>query len=127
MGLSETDKEDLSTKQSYYFDLGVYPAGQEVEVSLVLRLDTQVLEQCCKKSVNGKQELFCTRATATLEWDNAISQPAALYAGPGLYRYCQPPPSDLYRPTSAVSVSRCACASCCSAVRRSRSVSRTSR
>jgi len=81
----QADKPGLSsTAQTVTLWLGAFPVGQTVDLSFVVRADAQTFKRCCKKQVDADtQELFCTRATATLDWD-AGAQPVKLWVGPAL-------------------------------------------
>jgi len=79
--LSADDPNDFSSKGTHTWHLGNFPAGKEVEISLTFRIDSRVMEKCCKKKVNGVDELFCTSGAALLEWDNDLI-PVQIYAGP---------------------------------------------
>ncbi len=61
--------------------LGTYPAGQTVEVALVVRADAQVLSPCCPHNAANMPEQFCTRATAGVNWD-AAATPVKFWIGP---------------------------------------------
>ncbi|MFN7935180.1 MAG: hypothetical protein U0R19_17755 [Bryobacteraceae bacterium] len=52
--------------------LGSFTAGQTVDLQFTSRVDAKVLGACEYKMANGKYRYFCTRATATVNWnDNA--------------------------------------------------------
>lgn len=73
-----------STAQTVTLWLGAFPVGQTVDLSFVVRADAQTFKPCCNKQLDAdNKELFCTRATATLDWD-AGTQPVKLWVGPAL-------------------------------------------
>jgi hypothetical protein len=72
-----------SPAQKVTLNLGAFPAGQWVEVAMIVRTDAQVLRPCCPHDGNNKPELFCTRATSVVSWDGS-SQPVRFWAGPNL-------------------------------------------
>jgi hypothetical protein len=78
--LSTTDKLDWSTLNSVTLALGSYPAGQALDLSLVVRADTSVDNKCCFKN----NEYFCTGATSTVEWDNSTAVPVRFWSGPAI-------------------------------------------
>ncbi len=82
IGFTETESKE-STKQTILLNLGSFNSTQPVDITFVLRLDAQSITKCCKKlnPNTGKDELFCTRATATVDWDNTITNPVRFYVG----------------------------------------------
>lgn len=62
--------------------LGAFTAGQTVELTFVTRADTAVLNKCVVKKdpEDGVYKPFCTRATATLSWENAAT-PVRFFVG----------------------------------------------
>jgi hypothetical protein len=81
-GLSSTDLNDWSTLNAVTLALGNFPAGATLELTLVVRADTQVFHSCCKDSSTG--ELFCTGATAALKWNTTVATPVRFWAGPAI-------------------------------------------
>lgn len=75
-----SDAEKDSAAKTVTLWLGTYPAGQSVDVALVVRTDAQVLSPCCPKPVNDMPGPFCSRATAKVNWDNA-SSPVKFWIG----------------------------------------------
>ncbi len=82
IGFNDTEIKE-STPQAITLNLGSFTAAQPVDITFVLRADAKSITKCCKKvNINtGKEELFCTRATATVEWDNSITNPVRFYVG----------------------------------------------
>ncbi|MCX6626235.1 MAG: hypothetical protein NTW28_01210 [Candidatus Solibacter sp.] len=78
--LSATDKNTWSTLNSVTLALGSFPAGQALDLSLVVRADTSVDSKCCFKN----DELFCSGASATVDWDNSVAIPVRFWAGPAI-------------------------------------------
>jgi hypothetical protein len=72
-----------SAAQTVTLNLGPYPAGQWVDVTMIVRTDAQVLGPCCPHDAEQKPELFCTRASAEVSWD-PTAQPVRFWAGPNL-------------------------------------------
>jgi hypothetical protein len=78
-GLSSTNKETASNINPVTLALGAFPAGQALELSLVVQADTSVAGDCCHKN----DEFFCTGATAMVDWNNG-GTPVRLWAGPAM-------------------------------------------
>ncbi len=70
-------------KQTITLNQGSFTSAQPVDITFVLRADAKSITKCCKKlnPNTGLQELFCTRATATVEWDNTITNPVRFDVG----------------------------------------------
>jgi hypothetical protein len=79
----DSNPNHASAAQTVTLDLGPFAAGQQVEVTMVVRTDAQVLGPCCPHDGNNKPELFCTRATAEVSWDPG-AQPVRFWVGPKL-------------------------------------------
>lgn len=80
IGLSSTDKADWSSLNVVTLALGSFPAGQPLDLSLVVRADTSVDLKCCFKN----NEYFCTGATSTVDWDNSTPTPVRFWSGPAI-------------------------------------------
>jgi hypothetical protein len=80
VGLSATDKNDFSSLNSITLALGSFPAGQALDLSLVVRSDTSVDNKCCVKN----SEYFCTGASTTVDWDTSTAIPVRFWSGPAL-------------------------------------------
>lgn len=64
--------------------LGQFSAGQQVEVTLVVRADSQVNRICCiKPGPDDPMESFCTGMVATVNWSDDAN-PVTFNAGPVL-------------------------------------------
>ncbi|MBC7928878.1 MAG: hypothetical protein H7039_24810 [Bryobacteraceae bacterium] len=72
-----------AAEKNIYVGLGSFSAGQEIEVSLIIRADTQVKTKCCIQTMDGAQESFCTGSTTTVSWSNT-QNPVAFRMGPAL-------------------------------------------
>ena len=77
--LSPTNKETASSINPVTLALGAFPAGQTLELSLVVRADTSVSGDCCHKN----DEYFCTGATAIVDWSNG-GTPVRFWSGPAI-------------------------------------------
>lgn len=77
-GLSATDKLDWSSLNLITLSLGSFPAGQALDLSLVVRADTSVDLKCCFKN----NDYFCTGATSVVDWDTTAAAPVRFWAGP---------------------------------------------
>jgi hypothetical protein len=78
-GLSSMSKETASSTNPVTLALGAFPAGQTLELSLVVRADTSVSGDCCYKN----DEFFCTGATAMVDWSN-VGTPVRFWSGPAI-------------------------------------------
>jgi hypothetical protein len=64
--------------------LGQFASGQQVDVTLVVRADSQVDRICCIKSgANDPMESFCTGLVAQVKWLDEAN-PVSFHAGPVL-------------------------------------------
>jgi hypothetical protein len=64
--------------------MGSFPPNQTVELSLIVRGETQVERPCCNHAADGTPEEFCTRATLALDWDET-PQPVRFWVGPSVF------------------------------------------
>ena len=70
-----------STEKRVTLGLGQFAAGTTVvEISLVVRADTQVNRKCCIKTKDGEQESFCTGSSTALTWSETMN-PVTFHAG----------------------------------------------
>ena len=82
-GLNASDVSIGSSEKSVTLSLGQFAAAQEVEVSLVVRADSQTNRICCIKPVNGVDQSFCSGSQAQVFWSNAV-EPVKFRTGPAL-------------------------------------------
>jgi hypothetical protein len=80
LGLSAADKNDWSTANPVTLALGSFPAGQALDLTLVVRADTSMDNKCCFKN----NEYFCTGATSVVDWDAGVVTPVRFWGGPAI-------------------------------------------
>lgn len=80
--VSESNQNFKAAKRTYRVDLGTFPSDQELEVTLVVRLDAQGDGACVERPDDnnpGVMKSFCTRATAGIAWDMEILSALKFY------------------------------------------------
>jgi hypothetical protein len=81
LGLSASNPGKNSTAKQYIVSIGSLQGSQALDLTLVVRSDTQVKYQCCPHNADNQPEFFCTRATALLTWTQGL-KPVQFKVGP---------------------------------------------
>jgi hypothetical protein len=77
------DPQQASAAQPVTLSLGAFPAGQTVDVEMIVRANAQVLSLCCPAKMDNQPVTFCTRASASIGWDNTAT-PVRFWVGPAV-------------------------------------------
>lgn len=80
-GLSSNTPSSAAAEKSVTLSLGQFAAGDAIEVSLIVRADSQVNRKCCIKVIDGVSESFCTGVVTQVGWSNAVN-PVVFRVGP---------------------------------------------
>jgi hypothetical protein len=83
LGFSASNQQQSSSPQPVTLSLGPFPAGQTVEVEMIVRSNAQVISPCCPHNAESQPELFCSRASASIGWDNTAT-PVRFWTGPAV-------------------------------------------
>ena len=77
------DLQQASAAQPVTLSLGTFPGGQTVDVEMIVRANAQVISPCCPHNMEDQPEQFCSRATASIGWDNTAT-PVRFWVGPAV-------------------------------------------
>jgi hypothetical protein len=78
LGLDPLVHTALSPGKHVFLYLGQLDAGESMDVTMIMRADSDTPSKCGKDKIDGVYEYFCTRSTTSVQWNDSLS-PTTFY------------------------------------------------
>jgi hypothetical protein len=78
LGLDPLVPTTLSPVKHFFLFLGLLAAGESMDVTMIMRADSDTPSTCGNRKIDGVYEYFCTRSTTSMQRSDTLT-PTTFY------------------------------------------------